>query len=247
MKRVDSEKKVPSILTIGVIGGLGPQATMDFEVRVHEISQELVPQYVNRGYPPLLIGYFRHAPMVLAKDGSYPDALVPDPRLLELAITIGSASDFLVITSNTPHLFIKQIEDVSNRKVLSMVDVTIDEVKRRKLRRVGVLAVGVTLDHRLYQDRLERAGFAWEAITKDLSEKLDESIWALMEGLNNREADEIAMEAVDSLRLKEVDGIILGCTELPLLLKDKSAAPDLINPVQLLAEAAVRKALEGAA
>ena len=38
--------------TIGVLGGIGPQATMDFEQRVHAVSQALIPQYANTGYPP---------------------------------------------------------------------------------------------------------------------------------------------------------------------------------------------------
>lgn len=55
---------------------------------------------------------------------------------------------------------------------------------------------------------------------------------------------ETAREAVKTLRARDVDGIILGCTEIPLLLQEEANAPDLINPAQLLVEAAVRSALE---
>ncbi len=44
--------------TIGVLGGLGPQATMDFEARVHRAAQKLIPQLKNAGYPPMLVYYF---------------------------------------------------------------------------------------------------------------------------------------------------------------------------------------------
>lgn len=45
--------------TIGVLGGLGPQATMDFEARLHAVSQQLIAPHANRGYPPLLVYYYR--------------------------------------------------------------------------------------------------------------------------------------------------------------------------------------------
>jgi aspartate/glutamate racemase len=51
-------------------------------------------------------------------------------------------------------------------------------------------------------------------------------------------------DAVDPLRARRVDGIILGCTELPLPLGEDAAAPDLVNPTHLLAAAAVRAAME---
>jgi aspartate racemase len=65
-----------------------------------------------------------------------------------------------------------------------------------------------------------------------------------MAGQAGPEESRLAVEAVETLRAREVDGIILGCTEIPLLLGDAAQAPDLINPAQLLAEAAVRFAIE---
>ena len=151
MERAAGEYEIPRMKTIGVIGGLGPQATMDFEEQIHQASQEMIPQYVNRGYPPMIVHYFRHAPMILNEDGSPQIPLKPDLRLLGAARQLGTNVDFLVITSNTPHFFQKQLEEVSGRKMLSIVDVARDEVKRRNLKKVGVLAVGVTLEHKLYQ------------------------------------------------------------------------------------------------
>ena len=55
---------------IGVLGGIGPQATMDFEARLHAVSQRLIPARENQGYPPLLVRYLRHAPVVLEDDNA---------------------------------------------------------------------------------------------------------------------------------------------------------------------------------
>lgn len=232
--------------TIGILGGLGPQATMDLERRIHKVSQQLIKQSVNRGYPPMIVHYFRDAPMVLDPQGNVPAVLEPHPGLLAAAAHLGQAVDFLIIASNTPHFFVRQIEEAAGKPVLSMVDVVIEEVRRRRPEKVGVLAIGETLQHRLYQDPLEDLRIPWETIPDDLSRQLDESVYALMEGKTDGSFGNAVQAAVIHLReSKHTDDIILGCTELPLLYGSTLGyESDLINPAALLAEAAVRRAME---
>ena len=65
-------------------------------------------------------------------------------------------------------------------------------------------------------------------------------LWARRETADSTRA---VLDAVEALRARGVEGVILGCTELPLLLQEHMEAPDLVNPAQLLAEATVRHAL----
>src|SRR5687768_11538284 len=88
------------VKTIGVLGGLGPQATMDFERLVHRVAQRLIPPHLNGGYPPMVVHYCRHAPVLVHEDGSPLIPLRPDPRLSDAARWLGQVADFLVITSN---------------------------------------------------------------------------------------------------------------------------------------------------
>jgi aspartate racemase len=57
--------------TVGVLGGLGPQATIDFEQRVHQVAQQLISPQGNGGYPPMVVWYCRHPP-VLMDDAGHP-------------------------------------------------------------------------------------------------------------------------------------------------------------------------------
>lgn len=82
------------------------------------------------------------------------------------------------------------------------------------------------------------------AETGGLREKLDDAIVAYMAGQTTAEHRALAGEAVEIMRARGVEAIILGCTEIPLLLGDDAQAPDLINPLWLLADAAVRHAIE---
>ncbi|MFY9462672.1 MAG: amino acid racemase, partial [Candidatus Sungiibacteriota bacterium] len=178
-------------------------------------------------------------------DGSVVNPLQPSQALLKVAKDVGAITDFLIIASNTPHLFQKEIENVSGRKVVSIVDATIAEVERRGYAKVGVMAVGEALKRGLYQHPLDHLGIAWEAIPKSISEDLDKTIFALMEGGDIKTLRKTTQDVVTYLRAQHVDGIILGCTEFPLLLGKEGERQDIINPSQLLAEAAVRYAIGG--
>jgi aspartate racemase len=228
------------VKTIGVIGGISPQATMDFEQRVHAIAQQLIPQRANSGYPPMVVYYHRRAPMITDDDNRPILPMRPDPQLAEAARKLGEWADFLVITANGPHLMCEPIEDASGLEIVSMIDVTLDEVQRRGLNKVGVLAFTSPM---VYKIPLDNLGIANESIGEELQARLDRAVLSIMEGNTGPEHTAAAREAVQMLRAKGADGIIMGCTEIPLLLEKEAEAPDLINPAHLLAEAAVRYAM----
>src|SRR5438067_519227 len=117
--------------TIGVLGGLGPQATMDFEQRIHRVSQKLIPPFAITGYPPMVVYYYREAPALHGPDRVLLQPIQPNPHLFEAASKLGKLVDFLVIPSNFPHLFKKEIEEASGRPMLSLIAITLDEVRRR--------------------------------------------------------------------------------------------------------------------
>jgi aspartate racemase len=226
--------------TIGVLGGVGPQATMEFEAELHRVAQRLVPPAANTGYPPLVVAYHRAGAFVATDSGAPDLPLRPHPGLLEAAVWLGGIADFLVITSNLTHLFQAQIEEAAGRKVVSMIDAVLEEIHERGCRRVGAVGFG---DPIVYTRPLAELGIATETIGGELQERLNRGILQVMEGREDAEGRAAAAEAVAQLRSRGTDGIVLGCTEIPLLLGETAGAPDLIDPLALLAEAAVEHAL----
>ena len=226
---------------IGVLGGISPQATMEFEAQLHRVSQRLIAQDWNRGYPRVVVWYHRELPIQVDGDGR---PLVPrriDPGLLEGAAWLGKAADFLVVACNSAHVGVREIEAAAGCPVLSMIDVTLEEVGRRGWGRVGVLGFGGA--PAVYVDPLEAKGTRCAAIDGTLQGRLDGGIRAVTEGRETVADHEVALAAVDALRAQGVDGVVLGCTEIPLLLGRKSEGGDLISPAAVLAEAAVSRAL----
>lgn len=231
----------PTMQTIGVLGGIGPQATMDFEARLHTIAQQFIPPRGNSGYPPLVVAYHRRPPIILGDDGQPVWPLQPDPELLALAHRLGAWADFLVITSNGAHGIRREIEQVAGRSVLSMIDSVLAVVCERGWRRVGLLGLG---EPRIYQVPVRQMGLVDESLPVEMRDRLDQAIFRLMEGRAGDSDRAVAEAAVATLHARRVDGIILGCTEIPLLLGAAADAPGLLNPIQVLAEAAVRQALK---
>ena len=228
-----------SLKTIGVVGGIGPQATMEFERQVHRASQRLLPQLANSGYPPMVVVFHRRPPIVLGADGAPVRPVRLDPVLAQMLAKLGSMADFLVITSNGAHMVQKQMEEASGRPILSMIDVTLAEVRRRGWRKVGVIGMG---DPLVYTQRLGTMGVASDTLPEEDRHRLDLVFLGFMEGKDDATSRRLASDAVATLRSRGVDGVILGCSELPLLLGQEADAPDLLNPIPLLAEAAVEKA-----
>jgi aspartate racemase len=229
---------------IGVLGGISPQATMDFEARVHRVAQRLVPQHWNTGYPPMAVWYHRRLPVRRDDDGRTIVPMEVDPQLVEAAAVLGQAVDFLVIPCNAAHVGLRAIGAAAGRPVLSMIDVTLEEIGRRGWTRPGVVGFGGP--PRVYLDPLEQRGLRCATIDPALQARLDGGIRAVMEGAEGAAERAVARDAVGALRGAGVDGVVLGCTEIPLLLGEASEDADLVNPLALLAEATVRLAMEEA-
>jgi aspartate racemase len=214
---------------------------MDFESRVHSVSQQLITPKANTGYPPMIVYYYRHSPFLKQKDRMPVFPFQPDPRLMDAAKKLGACTDFLVITSNGVHQVQEALEQASGLKVLSMIEATLGEVRRRSWNKVGVVTMGPPT---VYTAHLEKLGIAYASISKELSSRLNHAIDHCQAGQEDSTDRAIAHEALVELRNQRVDGIILGCTELPFLLQEEANALDRLNPAQFLAEAAVRYALE---
>jgi aspartate racemase len=229
---------------IGVLGGISAQATMDFEARVHRVSQQLIPQQANRGYPPMVVWYHRRPPIRVHADGRPYEPREIDPELVESARWLGKAVDFIVIPCNAAHVGAAAIRDAAGCPVLSMIDLVIDDIARRGCRRVGV--TGFAGAPAVYLDPLRQRGIQCATIDARTQAPLDAAIHAVAEGRDGAAHGAAARIAVAELRSQAVEAVVLGCTEIPLLLGADGLQPDFINPAALLAEAAVRFAIEDA-
>lgn len=214
---------------------------MDIERRLHAEAQRRIAPSFNGGYPPLLVWYCRHAPILVDDAGRATLPVTADPRLLDAAAKLGPLCDFLILGSNGVDQLRAEVARAAGKPVVSIIEATLAEVRRRQWRRVGVIALG---GGAIYVDPLTAAGVACEIPYAAANGRIAAAVFATMEGRADAAASAVIRDVVNDLRNRGVDGIILGCTEVPLLLGDEAdTAADLINPNQMLAQAAIAHAI----
>ncbi len=205
--------------SVGLVGGLGPESTVDYYRRILAAWQDEAPGTA----PSLLIDSLdvQRALRLLADDHE------EMTRYLLASVTRLAAAgvSFVAITANTPHIVFDALAAASPVPLLSIVEVCMREADQRGLRRLALLGTRFTMEAPFYPAVASRLGIT--VVTPEADERLwlhDRYVNQLLPGQFLDETRGEVMALIRRLRDEErVDGVILGGTELPLLLR----APDL--------------------
>ena len=201
--------------TVGIIGGLGPEATAKFYLEIVSACSDLGEQT----HPPILI-YNVPLPLQLEKEcivkAKNEEKCLP--FLIQAAkILEKGGADFLVMPCNSLHIFIEEIRRAIKIPVLSIIEETVKFLKDKKIKKVGILATSITINRELYKLKLN--DHVIKEIVPDSQDqaKLGQIIYNLVIG-NYTETDKQALDEItDSLVKKGAESIILACTDLQLL------------------------------
>jgi aspartate racemase len=159
---------------------------------------------------------------------------------------LGAAgADFAVMATNTMHLLFDDLQRESPIPLISIVDATGRAVTRAGMRTVGLLGTRFTMEKRFYADGLARHGIATIVPDSDQRETIHRVI---MRELGHGELKDSSrrqyLEVIDALAASGAEGIVLGCTEIPLLVKPEHTAVPLFDTATLHAEEALLRASE---
>jgi aspartate racemase len=206
--------------TVGIVGGLGPESTIDYYRRILELWDRHDPSTS----PSIVIDSLdvQRALHLVDKDR---------PALTEYLLAslrrLGRAGvDFAAMTANTPHIVFDELAARSPVPLLSIVEVCAEEAQRRALRRVALLGTRFTMEAPFYPAVCARFGVA--VVSPDDAERAwihERYVGQLLRGEFREETRREFTSLVGRLRDEErVEGIILGGTELPLLLPTPTIA-----------------------
>jgi len=246
---------------IGIVGGLGPFAHIDFERKLLEAAGEVIAARRDQDFPQWVLSSIPQTPD--RTEAYFGEAEDPTPSLSQsLERLRGADADFAVVACNTAHLFLARLREESPLPIISLIEVTVDEAAHiAPGGSVGLLATSGTLRSRLYHDPLEARGIRTLS-PFDLEDGEVLQRRAVMEPIygpwvdgrhrgggiktdgGSAEARRLLEEA--ARRLVEdggVDVLVAGCTEIPLALEGADVAGrPLLDPARLLAKAAIRYA-----
>jgi aspartate racemase len=203
--------------TAGLIGGLGPESTIDYYKLIIAAYRE---RRQDGSYPSLIIN---------SVDLNKVRDLITEDRLPEvteyLAAEVGrlaaAGADFGALSANTPHVVYEDLSRLSPIPLISIVEVTCAAAKARGMKRVGLFGTRFTMQGRFYRDVFDRAGVT--LVTPRAAEQdyiHDKYMNELVNGIFLPETRESLLAIVERMSARDdIEGLILGGTELPLILR----------------------------
>ena len=214
--------------TLGVLGGMGPAATLDFLAKL----QAATPASRDQDHIRVLVDINPQVPDRNAGDTA------PGPVLAGMAVKLRDAgAQVLAIACNTAHAYVDEVRAASGLPLVDMIDAAVAAAKATGARKVGVLATGLAVG--LYSERLAAAGLEPVAPSKAKQEWFMSLLYRIKAGDLGEELEgEMALVAY-SLAEAGAEAVIAGCTEVPLVLEEDSLEIPLIDAGQVLAELCV--------
>ena len=156
-----------------------------------------------------------------------------------------AGADFLILCANTSHKFCGAIERRVSIPILHIVDAVVEAIRARGMRTVGLLGTKYTMQEDFYLPRLEAAGIRVLLPEREQMEEVNRIIYEeLCLGVVKEDSRAFLAALAETMRRGGAEGVILGCTELGMILRDEDAAIPLLDTVKIHSEAAVKSALE---
>ena len=212
---------------IGIIGGTSPEATCYYYRKYLEISRERFEPYV---FPELIIYSINFKEFIHNPNGweGRKEILIKAAKALENA-----GAEIISLSANTPHIVFPDVQKAVNVPMVSIIDALIEGMRKRGVKRVLLLGTKTTMTADFYKNALREAGF--EVITPN-KEEMNELDGIITEELmfENFGSRAWVIGLINRYIEKEgIEGVILGCTELPLIIKPGDVKAEVFDTVEI--------------
>lgn len=222
---------------IGIIGGMGPEASQHFyELLIHR-AQEKYHAAKNEEFPEI---YLASIPV--------PDFITNEKRkkeALKMLISRVAQMDKLLISffclaCNTGHLLINQLKKATNKSFVSLLEEVPKFLKKKKIKKIGLLATPTTIKTKMYQEPLKAQGI--EIIVPKNSDIriLGDIILDTIAGKNSAQNQLSIQKIARRLLDNGAQGILEACTEIPQIFPKQHLVP-VFDTLEILAEAVIKK------
>jgi aspartate racemase len=204
---------------------------------------------------PALMGTHRHPEVSMHTHslGEYMDFIwrddwqgVADLMLSSANKLKSSGADFLICPDNTIHRSFALVAERSPLPWLHIVEEVATEAKRRGFRRVAITGTACTMEGPVYPEVLERHGIAYRVPSPIDRSKINRIIFdELVNGYFRSESLAVFQEVIERMKSEGCDAVVLGCTEIPLIVTPENSPLPVLDSTRLLARAALKKAVGG--
>lgn len=226
----------------GIIGGLGPQTSAEFCLEIVFACSKITKIRPNILVSNVAIPLRTESEVINGKNKEKILPLLTDcAKQLEKA-----GADFVVIPCNTVHVFIDEIRKSVKIPALSIIEETTDFLKSKDIKKVGLLGTQTTIKEKLFDEKLKEDNIEIVVPDKSSQLKLGRLINRLVKNMPNKKDKKELLEIIDELAAKNVDCVLLACTDLQLLVK-KHRKVRVFDTLDILAKATVREIINTSA
>ena len=228
--------------TLGLIGGMSWESSAEY----YRLINERVKDKLGDLHSCKSIMYSVDFGEIerLQHDGKWDELtniMIEAARGLEFA-----GADYLIICTNTMHKMADQVQESVNVPLIHIADVTGESINAKGFKKVGLLGTKFTMGEEFYRARLQKK-FGIEVIVPSEEDQnvIHKVIYSeLVQGIINKQSRKEYKKIIDKFRKQGAEGVILGCTEIPLLIKPEDSSIEIFDTTMLHAKAAVELALE---
>ncbi len=226
--------------TLGIIGGMGPAATIDLYKKIVEQTPAEKDQdhihVIIDSYPQIedRTSYILHG------------GKSPAPKLIESAKRLEAAgADALIMPCNTAHYFAKDIERAVYIPLIHIVKCSAEAIKKKYpyVRKIGLIATTGTIKAGVYGDILKNYDLETITLNEELENNIMDCIYKGVKAGKTEEYSKLFQKCVDDIASLGAELLIAGCTEIPLLMPYIKTNLPVIDATYELASAAVKYAL----
>lgn len=227
---------------IGVLGGMGPEASLETYKRIIRYAQKKYNAVQDFEYPHVIINSITlndFNETGILDDASVFKQLLKGAKMLEVA-----SCKAIVMACNTVHVFWEKLAKGINVPLFNMVDLTIEKAKLQKHAKLFLLSSKTTKESGLYTKSAEKNGMGFLTINEDEQLMLDAIIRNMMSGkIQSKDRAEL-LRLIDKYYRLGANAVVLGCTELPILINQSHTKVPVFDSLQVAVEAIVDFAYE---
>ncbi|MFT8425640.1 MAG: amino acid racemase [Liquorilactobacillus sp.] len=215
---------------IGLIGGMGPVSTVDYYQQLVTKFQQSHPN----ACPPIVIDSLDVFKLLTLEEMRDRHSLI-QILLASLNNLKKAGASFAALTANTPHMVFDELTTVSPLPLISIIDSTLAAIKKNRQRNIGLLGTKMTMELGFYQKKLQSAGINLVTPSAEQIDTIHQIISEELEvGIVTAQSKQKLLEIIKKMSSKSnLEGIILGCTELPLILGQKDISITVYDTVSI--------------
>lgn len=216
---------------VGIVGGLGPASTIDY---YREIIDDYRKVNGDDNYPKIVIDSVNMGELV-GNIETHNYSSVAKQLLESISNLKNAGADFAAIASNSPHIVWDLIKDKTPLPLISIIDAACDYIIKRDYKNVLIFATKFTMRNGLYNKALSERNIGWVLPDETDIETLGNIIYPNLENGIVIEEDKRKMIGIAEKYIGKygADSVLLGCTEIPMMIKSGDVSVPVINTTEI--------------